>query len=313
MGFNMSKLNQVEIDNIINLYQNTNMTLIEIAKLFGYKSKDIIYKILLDYNTPKRRSIKFKISLEQESEIINMYTEKEMTEKEISQYYGININIISRVLNRNKIKTNYCNKKYNINEDYFEKIDTINKAYLLGFIYADGYIRKDGLVLSVVVHHKDIDILEKIKNELNTETNIAAIKNKNHNRINICNIKLCSDLIKLGCNNNKTFNLQFPNIDTHLVPHFIRGFMDGDGCISIRTQNNKKYFSLSFTGTKEMMDKLKEVLNVDNTISFYKNAYALHIGKKKDVLRILDWIYKDANLYLQRKYNKYCEIRGLTV
>lgn len=305
----VKKLNNNQIKSVIHNYQNTNMTLIDIANSIGYKTKDIVYKILSDNNISKRRSIKYKIPKEQELKIIDMYIKERMTEKEIGKYFNVNLNIVSRILQRNKIETRQCNKKYYIDENYFENINTTNKAYLLGFIFADGCIRKDNLVLSIVVHNKDIDILEKIKNELNSNIPISNVKNKNHSRINICNIKLCSDLIKLGCHNNKTFNLHFPNLNNNLIPHFIRGFMDGDGCISIKRKNNYIYYSLSFTGTIDMMKKLKEILDVNNKITFYRNAYALNIGKKKDVMRILDWIYKDANLFLQRKYNKYCEIK----
>ena len=83
--------------------------------------------------------------------------------------------------------------------------------------------------------------------------------------------------------------------------------MDGDGCISITNRKNYKYISLSFTGTSEMLSKLKSLFEVDNPITFYRNSYALHIGKEADVLRILCNIYCDAELYMTRKFNKYKE------
>lgn len=58
-----------------------------------------------------------------------------------------------------------------------------------------------------------------------------------------------------------------------------------------------------------MINSLKKILKVDNRITFYRNTYALHIGKEVDVIRILDWIYKDANIFLDRKHRKYIEFK----
>lgn len=300
-----------DINEVINLYQNTNMSLIDIAKEIGYKSKDVVYKILKENNIEKRRSVKHKISIENEDEIIKMYLSG-LSSREIGKKYNVGGGVIDRILNKCNIVKRKNNKIYLLDETYFSNIDTPNKAYILGFIYADGSIRNDNLCLSVVVHNKDIDILQKIKSELKTDTPVSKIKNKDHSRINICNKTICDDLVRMGCKSNKTYDLKFPILDKTLVSHFIRGFMDGDGCISISKHNNNRYYySLSFTGTKDLLETLKYIFDVDNKITYYKHAYALHIGKKKDVIRLLNYIYKDCELYLQRKYNKYLYINEL--
>lgn len=309
-----SKLKDEDINKVIYLYQNTNESLIKIAQSIGYKTKDIVNKILKDNNIEKRRSVKYKISIDREEEIVTMY-QNGFTEKLIGTKFGVGNGVVARVLNKHNIAKRKTFKIYEIDENYFKSIDTANKAYILGFIYADGFVRKDNLNLSVVVHTKDIDILEKIISELKTNIEIKHVNykdinnNRTHSRIDICNKNICSDLNKLGCMNNKTFDLKFPNLEHDLISHFVRGFMDGDGCISIKDGKNK-FYSLSFTGTKDMMEELKNILDVDNKITYYRNAYALSIGKKKDVLRILAWIYSNAELYLERKYSKYLEIQN---
>jgi intein-encoded DNA endonuclease-like protein len=284
------------------------MPLIKIANIIGYKSKDIVYKILKENNICKRRSVKRKLNENEEKEIISLYNSG-LSQYKISSMYGVSQSTIGNILRNNNVNTRKDGRIYTINERYFDNIDNQNKAYILGFIYADGFIRKDNLALSIVVHNKDVEILEKIKAELQSDIPIEYIKSKNHNRINICSKNICLSLNKIGCNNGKTFDLKFPNIQNDLIPHFIRGYMDGDGCISISNKKYGKYISLSFTGTKDMMDSFKNLLNVDNKITFHRNAYALHIGKERDVIRILDWIYKDAKLYLNRKYEKYIEFK----
>ena len=134
------------------------------------------------------------------------------------------------------------NKKYICNNSYFENIDTQEKAYWLGFIYADGYIGKNnnngrfGISLST----EDIDHLYKFKESIESSHPINKYRvssgykiGAEYCRIIICEEKLVNDLIKQGCVYNKTNILSPPNIDKKLRRHFIRGYMDGDGSIII--------------------------------------------------------------------------------
>ena len=68
-------------------------------------------------------------------------------------------------------------RTYKVNKDFFKCINTEEKAYVLGFICADGHIEKDRLVITVSI--KDKDILEKIKHALNSGHIIKEIKRKN--------------------------------------------------------------------------------------------------------------------------------------
>lgn len=295
----------------IKLY-NDRIPIKEIAKIFGYKSKDIIYKILKKHNVPKRRSIRKRIISSVDKGNIKEDYILGKSLKHISKKYNTPIYLISNILDEQRIVKRQTNQIYKVDDTYFDVIDNQNKAYVLGFIFADGTINKKCTCLSITLHEKDIDILQKIKKELRTDANIKPVlnkTNKHHVRLNICSTLICRALEKLGCRRNKTFDLKMPNIKEDLRSHFIRGFMDGDGCICIISRKTKKYFSLSFTGTLDMMESLKSIFGIDNKIYFFRNAYALHIGKRIDVIRIVRWLYKDCDLFLQRKYNKYIEMQ----
>ena len=173
-------------------------------------------------------------------------------------------------------------------------------------MYADGCINKNN-VISFTLHENDREILEMYITELQATNEITHVVNKPHVRMSLCSKHMCDTLIEMGCGHNKTFNLTFPKIQEEFKYDFIRGFMDGDGCISITNRGNRKYINLSFTGTSEMLEELKLLFNVDNPVTFYRNSYTLHIGKKDDVLRILNNIYLNAELYMTRKFNKYQE------
>lgn len=298
---------------IVDLLINTHIPILRIANMYGYKSKDPIYSIAERYNIDLtgRRFYKMQVTKEQEDTVCDLYINNHYSKRRISEITSLNTNIISKILADKKVPLRnhgVCE----FDENYFDSIDTQNKAYLLGFLFADGCIQKNNVV-SIVVHEKDIEILHYLKSELSASNTISRIKHLTNNgcsfhvRINFCSKHMCDSLIKLGCNRNKTRDLKFPNIPEEYKWHFIRGFMDGDGCISLRNRNGRKYLSLSFTGTNDMMNSLKKLFVIDNRVTFYRGAYSLHIGKKTDIIRILSLIYENSQLYLSRKYEKYQE------
>lgn len=304
--YNVAPISKEQELEIINLFLNNKISLRAIARKYNRKSYDFVYTILSKYNIDKkRRHIANKISIDDIPYIIQLYHDKHMSARQIAKQYSVKGDVIIRILIQNGINIRHKYKQ-EFNEHYFDTIDTPNKAYLLGFIYADGCVEKNN-ILSIVLHEKDIEILQMLQSELHATNPIKNVKGHPHVRIDFCSKYLCDVLKSIGCVHNKTFNLCFPNIDESLKYDFIRGFMDGDGCISVVNRGKHKYISLSFTGTLEMLQELKSIFSVDNKITFYRNSYALHIGKTSDVLRILKNIYNEANLYMTRKYNKYQE------
>lgn len=75
----------------------------------------------------------------------------------IAKYYNCSPGSIDGILKRNGIqkRSNKDNsRRFNVNHDYFEKIDSEEKAYWLGFIAADGYVNKANCV-GVTLASKD--------------------------------------------------------------------------------------------------------------------------------------------------------------
>ena len=90
---------------------------------------------------------------------------------------------------------------YSLDENFFEKIDTERKAYILGFVYADGNNKSQNSGLSITISYDDKELLEEIKNELKsnakiTEQNINGFKQAH---IDFNSYKLSRDLEKQGC------------------------------------------------------------------------------------------------------------------
>lgn len=304
--YNISPISEEQELEIIDLFLNSKMSLMDIAQKYDRHHRDFVYRILKKYNISKnRRHISNKFSEQEVQEIIDAYQKENISCAQLAKRYNVSESTIDRIIKSNNIEVRR-HWSHTFDENYFDNIDTPNKAYLLGFIYADGCVEKNNVV-SIVVHKKDIEVLEMFKKELKATNNINETKTKPHVRINFCSKHMCDILIYMGCGRNKTNSLVFPDISEQYKYDFIRGFMDGDGCISIKNRGSKKYISLSFTGTFEMLDALKLSFHIDNPITFYRNSYALHIGKKDDVMRILSNIYHNAELYMTRKFNKYKE------
>ena len=219
-------------------------------------------------------------------------------------------------------------RKYNVNDSYFKKIDTEHKAYWLGFIYADGFINTTEDVIGISLSKEDINHLEKFKNDVEFTGPIHNYKGKgfietDYVRIVIRSKQMKQNLISLGVYENKTDILKFPTLNQvpkELIYHFIRGYIDGDGSITyghIQKNGNKNY-SIKITGTLDIIQSIQHALNTNVKLEQRypdrnTDNWSLTIGGNKQVERILDLLYGNANVFLDRKYNRYIELKQQAV
>ena len=212
-------------------------------------------------------------------------------------------------------------RKYFLNDDFFHVIDTEEKAYWLGFMYADGYITSLYNRIAITIARSDKDHLEKFKKAVSFTGNICDYKatgfdnnETDCSRLIMSSDKMKSDLIKCGCVENKTFIIKFPSNDIvpdNLIWHFIRGYFDGDGSIthSHMQKNGVWAETLKFCGTKEMLYGIQQIFGTSATLEKRhddnKNNYGITIGGNLQVKRILNNMYANATVYLDRKYNRY--------
>ena len=221
-------------------------------------------------------------------------------------------------------------RKNHFNEDFFEVIDTEAKAYFLGFIYADGCINKTDNTqtsenrLIINISAKDIEIQYKFaeainyKNpKINTYIPKGTYATNPMCRMQLNSKKLVSDLKKHGITSNKTNKISFPStIPEHLINHFIRGFFDGDGCFTCTNKSN----SFAIIGLKEILIPIQNILidkcNASQTkLRRYNNRpnieiYDLVYGGKNNIISIGNYMYNNATIYLQRKYDKFSQIKN---
>lgn len=216
--------------------------------------------------------------------------------------------------------------KYNVNQDYFDVIDNEWKAYWLGFLYADGTNRiaynekthKMAYSLKLCLCAEDKQHLEKFKSSLQSDApikdRIAKLNDKYYPSCDfgVCNKNICESLQKLGCIPNKSLVLQFPTenqVPSNLIRHFIRGYFDGDGCIHINLK--ERHACVLFEGTKDFLTCVRDILykelnvKLTDVVQSRSRAYHIRYGKFSDIELIYKYLYKDCNVYLDRKLKKF--------
>lgn len=244
----------------------------------------------------------------------------------IEKSLSISESTIYRILWSNNIERtpkNMINRKHQVNEGYFNSIDTEAKAYFLGLLFADG--TNDGKKkLTIRLQEEDSYILDVLKNEICPSTKMIRLepkceKCKPQYSLDIYSGNLCRNLSSIGCIPRKSKGMDFPNIPNEYLNHFVRGYFDGDGSVCIRNKTEKHYrfFSVSFTSCYTFLLDLKASLESegfkigkikmdgrnDYTASFNINGY-------ENIKKFYKWLYNDSNIYLTRKESKLKQIES---
>ena len=224
---------------------------------------------------------------------------------------------MENILLSNDVKTH----KYRLprNSDYFANIDSRDKAYWLGIMYSDGCVceRKNGKC-SISLEMIDREHVEKFRYALDaTDHKILTVNHKNFVNaqlsyaIHIWDNKMAKDLINLGCVPRKSLTLSsVPHIPREFIYDFIRGFVDGDGCLCYNKSNNTYAFKLAGASPLFLQDIMK-ILEIDK-LSLNKcteTSYQVTSGNRNDIYRILTKLYEHStdSTRLNRKYQKYQE------
>lgn len=277
-----------------------------------------IRKVLKDNNVD-RKPLRFGKELT--DRLIKLYCDG-YTQEKIGETLCIAEGTVGKVLLRNNIPLrSYSenNQRYKRNSNYFDLIDNSNKAYILGLLYADGCNHREHNSITLSLQDTDYEVVYRTKQELEYEGPISFIdkkKNKEiyHNQYRLCinDPHMSSQLEKLGVVNAKSLVLQFPRwLDEELIPHFVRGYFDGDGCIYNDLKRQKT--QIQIVGTFEFCQGLSEQLyklGCKHCVrqprqSKGRNTYIVAINGNVSSNIFLSWIYKDADIYMQRKYEKY--------
>lgn len=216
--------------------------------------------------------------------------------------------------------------KSNFNDKIFDCIDTEEKAYWLGFIFADGSINSDPLkenkkkayTFELSLKQDDINHLKKLKELL--ETSRPIIKSENRCRLLVNSKHFWETLNNYGCTPRKSLTLQFPSEsifkENSLIRHFIRGYFDGDGCISY-SNSEHTILTMQLLGTKSFLQTLlnylpeefKDLTLRHNHNNENEETYLINTSNKK-AYRFFIYLYENSKIYLDRKYSRFARYHG---
>lgn len=212
-------------------------------------------------------------------------------------------------------KGSYGAKKYELDDTFFDVIDTEEKAYWLGFFLADASVSNNSNTISIGLSIRDYDHLHRLKKSLKITRPIREFISSNGYKS--CIISFYSQNIKEKLisynvipNKKKYGKHPFLLLNNDLIKHYVRGFFDGDGCVSesIRKETGTKRYAIEIASCKEMLTFIKNFLANNNIevsdIREHMSIYEIRTSNNLEIIKFFNLIYKDANIYLPRKYER---------
>jgi len=313
----MAKLTEDQLNEMIKLYQEGKPPEI-LGPKYGI-SNGSVSRIMRKRNIKRQLQ---KVAQDQIDQIIKEYNLGNNSEI-IAKKFNIHATTVLRILQRNNIKTRPATqnkRKYKINENFFEKIDTQEKAYYLGLFYADGNSSKGGSEIKIGLKEKDKYLLDKfseliygfIKTNLNKKYFIKNDDKEQHFfYLPVYSEKMHKDLENAGAPPNKTFKIIFPTtniVPQDLLPHFVRGYMDGDGGIydkpKILITSNINFIQGMINYLTSMNIKCNKIqVNKKNPLIGY-----FEITGTENFINYCNLIYKDSTILMTRKHNVFQKI-----
>ena len=290
-------------------------------------SQTTVLNYLKKYNVKTRSKAGIHQVKFDPEEIIELYNSG-FSAYEIQKYVGCkSVNTIYNFIRKHcEIRNGRHGKPWNQNlkKDFFKEPLSERAQYWLGFLFADGsiYNTKENRnpTISLEISTKDRYLIEQFKSDLGLDNKIQEITKEDGRqevRIQFACKEISDDLAKFGILPNKTYHIKnFIGDEKTLTGHMLRGFLDGDGWITIATDNISA--TVGFIGNYYTMEILRWILfvkldvqmDVPIIMNAEKNRWPkLQYRRYKDIIKLFEFMYpEDTTLYLQRKKDKFIKL-----
>lgn len=263
----------------------------------------------------------------QKIEIVEKYQTGNFTCAGLGRDYDVTGQSIASILRIRNIPIfndhTQIQRKYSLDQSFFDCVDTEEKAYFLGLLYADGCNYTPNNLVYVSLQEEDKNILIRLNEIIKSNRPLGYLLKEKDNRKNsyclyINNKRISENLTKLGCVKNKTMVLKFPTEDQVPIPlirHFIRGYFDGDGCVGIyKPTRGLHVMKTKIVGTGDICANIQKILS--QTLNIYGGIASPNSEPEKNTRQItthttissykfLSWIYHSTDLYIERKFWKF--------
>lgn len=297
---------------ICNLYeQGKSITFI---KNELHRDPPVIKRILQKYNYEIEKRLgreKITFTEEQKNKILQM-NEHYYSNTEIGKEMGCCASVIRNFLKESGIeRTQPRLKNHNLNDNYFSQIDNEEKAYFLGLLKTDGYIKK-GHRVGISLKEEDKYMIENFKNALQVDSSLIYDKREGKQcyYIEFSSLQICDDLAKYDIIENKTYllnDIKIEQISKNLQRHYLRGLLDGDGTIYIDGSS----VAVGFCGyNKNFVQSFQYAIDnylnkTQHNVISKSNAWACKWKGNVLAKKILTYLYEDSTIYLERKKKFY--------
>lgn len=266
-------------------------------------------------NCNKKRGKK-RLTFVQKKEIVEFYKLHPISLQEVCNEFDISEPTLIKILKFFKCKEWSKTMLFspNLQENYFEDIDTNEKAYFLGLLITDGkvFIKNNTYKVSITLQEQDKYLIENFCREINLNKKVTS-DGRGCYGVQVCSKKMCEDLKKYHIVPNKTFTIKLPKLDDKYMPHFLRGCIDGNGSISFYEQKSKRLHrkmiilcSASKMFLEDVKDFLAQKLGICGFIREEKQdkLFQIYYNKNSDIYKLINYLYNYHSIYMKRKYDK---------
>ena len=257
------------------------------------------------------------MTTEIETKVLDYYQLDKLSADTIASLLTINRKTVYKILRKNNIKSRTLSEaamKYTCNDSFFSVIDTEEKAYWLGALYADGNVSKKASKSGqIFLTSIDKEWLEKFMSDVNSSNKPRSETHAKFKSIiwkaQITSSQMYNDLVNLGCVPVKSHVIRMPDIHKSLIHHFIRGYFDGDGTVGIyknlRSHEWKILKSGFCSGSREFLQDINRILPTKNKSITDRGGVSIIQFSLKDSIVLHDYIYQSYTVFLQRKKDKF--------
>lgn len=299
-------------------FLKTQDSIYNLSKKYNISSEEIIRQLKEDGFLYAKKGAISKLIINLKYAADEYLANENMNIQEICKKYNVSHSTFPKYLKEYVGIKMEKRVKSNFNDTVFDDVDSEEKAYWLGFIFADGTISssplkegKKSYMFELSLKQSDCAHLDKLKELLNTPRPI--IKSENRCRLLVNSKHFWTTLNNYGCTPNKSLTLKFPDESIFkspdLIRHFIRGYFDGDGCISY-SNTAHTILNMQLLGTKSFLQQLVFYLpeefrdltlrhNNENEETFLINT------SNKKAYRFFKYLYENSKIYLDRKYSRF--------
>jgi len=258
------------------------------------------------------------------TQLIELY-EKHKTLQAVAKHLNLSLEKVRKLFINNNI--DYAKRlKYLFDDNFFNNKNE-ESFYWAGFIYGDGCIEKrnNNYKLKIQLKYSDIDHLKLFLKNIKSNHKIQYHKQFENresfkkNYYESCILKISStklanslkDNFNIYPNKTKTIFIPDNILNSNLFNHFLRGLIDADGSYDLKSHK------MTLAVNKNTLDNL-EIKFQDLNIKYYtqkrsENLYTICVSKYKEILKLINYLYNNSNIYLSRKQSIANNILSLKV